>query len=319
VSRTAAATASVRPLRTSAERADPDVVPVPLQRRRATAPAITSARQDWLRRFDDPEPPVVARDVADRIAAALHGAAVPPLVESARGLGVLRAQQGHAVAGVVEDVVALRMALEAADPRSRHRLAELCDLVVVSATTAYVDELRLVLESKATRDALTGLANRVAFHEAVNHEIAAASRHAAPTVLLVDLDKFKQVNDTHGHLAGDAVLVAVSRLLTRRMREMDVVTRLGGDEFAVVLPRTGQRAALTAARRLVRSAHDDAGLQVGDVRVTFSIGIGWLPRPHTVDELVAVADAALYRVKAEGGDGVAVGTPASVHQVPEQQ
>ncbi len=278
-----------------------------LSRRRTGNRVVEDAGRVWIGRFADPQSPVIAHELVARLVDALRGDAVAPMVEEARRLGVLRARQGHTVAAVVEDVVALRAALHTAGETDQDRLAALTDLVVVGATTAYVDELRQVLESKATRDALTGLANRAAFHEALNHEIAAASRTAAPTVLLVDLDHFGEVNDTHGYLRGDELLVAASRLITRRLREMDVVARWGADEFAAVLPRTGQRPALAAARRLVRAARSDPSLHVGGIRVSLSIGVGWLPQPHTVDELVAVADAALSRVRADGGDDAVLG------------
>ncbi len=279
-----------------------------MQRRRAAGRAAEDAPRSWRSRFADVQPPTLGEELATRLVTAVADGERAALVDAARRLGVLRAEQGHAVACVVEDVVALRAVLQAGggDPA---RVSELTDAVLVAASTSYVDELRVVLGSKATRDALTGLPNRVAFYEALNHEVAAAARTAPPAVLLVDLDGLAQVNDGYGQLAGDAVLVGVSRLMTRRMREMDIVGRVGREEFAAVLPRTGQRAALAAARRLVHAAHREPALRVADVQVTLSIGVGWLAHPHTVDELVAVADGALERVKAAGGDA-ALGPPA---------
>src|SRR4051795_5155436 len=181
------------------------------------------------------------------------------LASTAGALGVLRAQQGHTVRALIEDVAALRtlLTLQVAASDSRHRII---DDVLAAATTGYVDELTAMLESQATRDPLTGLPNRAGFNEVMGHEISSAGRTAPPALLLIDLDGFKGVNDTDGHLAGDAVLRGVADVLTEVARSSDVACRLGGDEFAVVLPRTTQRQAMTAARRLLAAARCAEGL-----------------------------------------------------------
>ena len=222
---------------------------------------------------------------------------LPAVREAAAALGVLRAQQGHAVTGLVEQLLALRGVAEEAA----------ADVATLAAIEAYVDELTAILQQQATRDPLTGLPNRAAFTEALRHEVDAAARGTAPALLLVDLDAFKAVNDTDGHLAGDAVLVAVAEVLTGAVRRGDVVARLGGDEFAIVLPRTGRRRATGVARRILDASRTAPGLASEHARVTFSLGVAWLRDPVDPAELVAVADAALYRVKDAGGDGLAVG------------
>jgi diguanylate cyclase (GGDEF)-like protein len=255
---------------------------------------LVGARPDaWLTRFGDDVPAfaLVLRDAVRTVGADVR--------ESAEALGVLRAQQGHAVAGLVEDLLALRA--EALDEVA-------VDVALRLSIAAYVDELTAVLSSRATRDPLTGLPNRAAFDEALTHEIASVARGAAPALLLVDLDKFKLVNDTDGHLAGDAVLVAVADVLRRNVRPSDVACRLGGDEFAVVLPRTSATRALQVARRLLASARKEPGLASANARVTFSLGVGWLAAPTENAELAALADQALYAVKAAGGDAVQAGT-----------
>ncbi len=113
------------------------------------------------------------------------------------------------------------------------------------------------------------------------------------------------MNDTNGHLAGDAVLVAVAELLQKHVRPTDVACRLGGDEFAVVLPRTTAARAEQVAKRLLVASRRAPGLTSEGVRVTFSMGIGWRSAPHDNADLVALADEALYAVKARGGDDVA--------------
>jgi len=253
-------------------------------------PATLTHADVWLARFDD-DVPAFAHVLRAAVRAPVDESA---LRESAQALGVLRAQQGHAVAGLVEDLLALRD-LDGVAPR-------VVDTALELAVSAYVDELTAVLTSRATRDPLTGLPNRAAFDEALDHELAGMGRGPAPALLLVDLDRFKLVNDTDGHLAGDAVLVAVADVLRGNLRPSDVACRLGGDEFAVLLPRTRSGHAQQIARRLLTASRKAEGLSSAHARVTFSIGVGWLEKPANAAELVALTDKALYAVKAAGGD-----------------
>src|SRR3954466_2410356 len=219
-------------------------------RRTATVQGVPAQwRRVWLSRFGD-QPPALVSVLADAIADAVAGQDKAKLASTAGALGVLRAQQGHTVRALIEDVAALRalLTVEAGATDNRHRII---DNVLAAATTGYVDELTAMLESQATRDPLTGLPNRAGFNEVLGHEISSAERTAPPSLLLIDLDGFKGVNDTDGHLAGDAVLRGVSGVLTDVARNSDVACRLGGDEFAIVLPRTSQRQAMTVARRLL--------------------------------------------------------------------
>lgn len=242
----------------------------------------------------------------------MGGSGLPAVREAAAALGVLRAQQGHAVSGLVEQLLAMRAVAD----------ESAADVATMAAIEAYVDELTAILQQQATRDPLTGLPNRAAFTEALRHEVDAAARGAAPSLLLVDLDAFKAVNDTDGHLAGDAVLVAVAEVLSGAVRKGDVVARLGGDEFAIVLPRTGRRRATGVARRILEASRVAPGLASEHARVTFSMGVAWLRDPVDPAELIAVADTALYRVKDAGGDDLAVGRTADRAidvRVPEQR
>lgn len=256
------------------------------------APVLARADQ-WLARFGSDVPRFAAVLVE-----AVHAGRLHDVRAGAEALGVLRAQQGHAVAGLVEDLLALRQ------PGTDDRVV---DVALELAVSAYVDELTAVLTSRATRDPLTGLPNRAAFEEALGHEVAAAARGAAPALLLVDLDRFKSVNDTDGHLAGDAVLVAVAEVLRQNVRPSDIACRLGGDEFAVVLPRTNAARAGQVARRLLAAARQAPGLSSTHARVTFSLGVGWMASPAETAALVGLADVALYEVKAAGGDDVRTG------------
>jgi len=260
-------------------------------------------RRGWLSRFGEP-PPIVAADLLDRIAAAGARPDSAGVRQAAQALGVLRAHRGHAVAGLVEDLTALRALL----PQNPHTVT-LVDAALTAAVAAYVDETTAILEARATRDPLTGLPNRATLAEALDHEIRAARRGTPPALLLIDLDGFKGVNDTDGHLAGDAVLVGVAQLLCAQVRGGDLACRLGGDEFAVLLPRTAQAAATKIARRIVTASRTDAALASRSARVRLSVGVGWLTSPSSADELVALADTAMYAVKATGGDDVHVAQP----------
>ena len=261
---------------------------------------VTKKSDPWLARFGD-DVPALAHVLLDGVRTALTDAdRLAEVREGAQALGVLRAQQGHAVGGLVEDLLALRDSISRPSPHL-HRVV---DAAMALATSAYVDELTAVLATRATRDPLTGLPNRAAFEEAMLHEIAGTARGAVPALVLIDCDRFKLVNDTDGHLAGDAVLVAVADVLRQNLRPSDVACRLGGDEFAVVLPRTSPAKALATSRRLLAAARKAPGLSSPNARVTFSMGIGWLAKPTETAELVAVADEALYDVKAAGGNDV---------------
>ena len=277
------------------------VVLPPAADHQEVAVGVVQQYQRWLARFT-PEVPAFARVLLDAAgAAAAEPGRLPEVREGAQALGVLRAQQGHAVAGLVEDLLALRQVLDGPGAPA------VVDVALSLATAAYVDELTALLGRQATRDPLTGLPNRAAFDEALLHEIAGTPRTSAPALVLIDLDRFKLVNDTYGHLAGDAVLVAVADVLRGNLRPSDVACRLGGDEFAVVLARTAPARAVHIARRLLVAARRAPGLSSAGARVTFSVGIGWLAAPSDPTQLVALADEALYAVKATGGDDLRLG------------
>jgi diguanylate cyclase (GGDEF)-like protein len=154
----------------------------------------------------------------------------------------------------------------------------------------------------ARNDALTELPNRVAFHEAMYHAATRAARGEAFAVLCLDLDRFKQVNDTLGHPVGDALLRAVAGRLGSLARDVDTVARLGGDEFAVVQANVaGPNAAALLAQRIIddlRAPYDVLGHRIV-IGATVGIALGG-PEARDVDTLVRNADLALYRAKQEG-------------------
>lgn len=152
-------------------------------------------------------------------------------------------------------------------------------------------------------DGLTGCLNQRAFREVLDGEVARAERFGHPlTLVLVDLDRFKDVNDRRGHQAGDEVLANMGHLLRTSVRAIDVVGRIGGDEFAVLLLETGPRDAGRIADRILERARAGAG----ETTTTVSVGVASLTEGATATLLVADADVALYAAKRAGRDGVRV-------------
>lgn len=152
--------------------------------------------------------------------------------------------------------------------------------------------------SEARIDSLTGLANRRALEEILAAEISRAQRFAHPlAVVLLDLDRFKEINDSFGHAAGDVMLRAVSRLLTSLARQGDTVARWGGEEFVVVLPETDLPGAQRFAERLRRTIESHS---VSEMHTSASCGVATMLPEDSVEELLGAADRALYQAKANG-------------------
>ena len=161
----------------------------------------------------------------------------------------------------------------------------------------------------ASRDTLTGLANRRQFFDLADAALAQTRRYGSPlTVALMDLDHFKHVNDTHGHAAGDAVLTVFAEVLRESLRDSDMAARIGGEEFAVLLSNTPQDEALHALER-VRATLDQRLIEFGAsaIRATVSIGaVQWRPEHHGIDAMLAQADEALYAAKRMGRNRIHV-------------
>ena len=162
------------------------------------------------------------------------------------------------------------------------------------------------VQELAYRDGLTGLANRVSFLDRLRLELAHARRRDAPLALLyMDLDGFKEVNDSHGHAIGDALLVEVGRRLTSALRAADTVARLGGDEFTVILPEVGA-AARGVAEKLLERLTAPYRIEGLELCAPPSIGVALFPRDgDDVDALLRHADRAMYAAKNAGGARIA--------------
>jgi diguanylate cyclase (GGDEF)-like protein/PAS domain S-box-containing protein len=178
------------------------------------------------------------------------------------------------------------------------RFAQLVRLAVANAET------RARLVAQATTDALTGLVNHATFHVALSEAFEGAARGGRPLVLaVIDLDRFKVLNDTLGHRAGDVALAAIGDLLRRHARRGDVVGRTGGEELAWLMPDTGLEGGSAAAERL-RAAIAQAPIG-GPGGVTASVGVTEVSSSDAdPDEVFRRADAALYRAKENGRDRV---------------
>jgi two-component system cell cycle response regulator len=204
----------------------------------------------------------------------------------------------------------------ATEPALSREDVEFADTVVKAAVAAIVRAQLLEttraentrLEVLAHTDPLTQALNRRALTVRLVSEMDRARRYDSElSMLMIDLDHFKKINDSQGHLVGDDVLRELAQLLTESVRSVDFVARYGGEEFVVVLPETQQPGAAKFAERMrERIANTPFVMAHGGVRLTASIGVASYPTSevHTVDDLFARADEALYRAKAEGRNRV---------------
>jgi len=195
---------------------------------------------------------------------------------------------------------------------------------LVSALCTVVVSLGLILMAKeradernrnlAMRDELTGLVNRRALLESLEQQLALARRHGqALALLMIDVDYFKHVNDTHGHLSGDRVLKAMTRAIVTRTRAQDLPGRLGGEEFLVILPNTGLQGAAQLAEVLRQDIETSEFQSIAGKPITITISLGLCERGQlkeaSCDDLISAADQALYLAKKKGRNRVEVFAP----------
>lgn len=172
------------------------------------------------------------------------------------------------------------------------------------------------IEEVAATDPLTGLYNRRHFGQVLEQLFSEAVRYTSDlSCVMIDLDGYKQLNDTHGHQLGDQILVVAGKVIASNLRKMDVAARYGGDEFILLLPRTGMDDAICVAQRI----REEFGLTSGALLrrnqgVGMSIGVSSMMNDHppSTDQLVSTADAALYRAKTAGRNRVIRSDPHAV-------
>jgi diguanylate cyclase (GGDEF)-like protein len=224
----------------------------------------------------------------------------------------------RAIAGVVAPEVAARPLHEPNAFNGVVVLAFMMVALMVNLVLALMVVGRLVsrLQQLSERDALTGLLNRRALAPLLQREVGRLRRYGETySLLMIDIDHFKSINDSHGHAAGDAALVKLADLLRDAAREVDHIARLGGEEFCILLPHSDLDGAMHLAGR-VHSAVRGADWREFDRSVTVSVGVAVAQTPDESPQAVlARADHALYRAKNAGRDRVVLADPIGELQV----
>lgn len=180
-------------------------------------------------------------------------------------------------------------------------------------TKALQDELRMKnrqleevlhkVESMAVTDVLTGLFNRRRFHDDITKEFERSKRYATPfSLILLDIDHFKNINDNYGHQAGDRTLKEVTEIILKNVREIDTAARYGGEEFMVILPNTEKKEAVEVAERMRIGIENNKFSNIEGTIITVSIGVSGMPDKDidNEDKVISCADLALYRAKQKG-------------------
>lgn len=187
----------------------------------------------------------------------------------------------------------------------------------LSYRTSHALKRMYVLEYESTVDSLTGIYNRRQFDRRLKEEFSVAKRHEQPlSLIMIDADHFKLINDQLGHQGGDLVLRRLAEILSSNVREGDIVCRYGGEEFAVILPQTDASCTRILAERLRNQVSrtelipENMSPSKTAIHMTISVGVATLDHTlQSAEDLTNVADQALYRAKSEGRDRVVSGAP----------
>lgn len=217
-----------------------------------------------------------------------------PIVNKRRTIGVLE--------------VINRLDRKPFEDKDRDMLRKLADQAAIALERAHLYER---MSNLAVTDDLTKLYNFRYLDQTLDHEIKRCQRYSSVlSIIFFDMDYFKEVNDTHGHLMGSKVLVEVGRLLLENLRTVDIIARYGGDEFVVVLPETDVQTAVRITQRLQRGLRAAEFLKEDglNIRLTASFGIAGYPEhAQSKRDLVRLADQAMYLAKNSGRDQICVG------------
>ena len=186
-----------------------------------------------------------------------------------------------------------------------------------ASPTAYLQSVIDNLCELSLKDPLTGLANRRHFRNVLSREIDVVARSGDSTLLLMlDIDHFKKVNDTHGHLVGDRVIQAIAKCLASCVRPVDTVARYGGEEFAVILPNCQGTFGQIVAERIRRTVQELSIVVSPQVNLQVTVSVGGAYAPEWVRSTTALwaerADVELYRAKSQGRNRVCIDTPAVI-------
>jgi len=215
-------------------------------------------------------------------------------------------------------IIGIDRVASAREPRLSAPMLRAVRLLLEPASVALDNALQLKrAEALSVTDDLTHLYNSRYLNQVLRRETKRASRSGRPlSLLFIDLDGFKAINDTHGHLFGSRALVEAAAVIRGSARETDVVARFGGDEFALVLPDTGSEGAFAVGERIREriAAHVFLAEDALDVHLTASVGVATLPDvAASAEELVKAADKAMYAVKDSGKNGIqAAPAPADI-------
>lgn len=224
-------------------------------------------------------------------------------VEETHDIGDLKVAVSEQLVGIVRSMDELRRQEESRDDQLKRRYGSL--MTKVEQMEQETRKVKVHMEEerhRARTDPLTGLPNRTAYDEHIATELERWGRYKQGfSIAVADLDHFKKINDSYGHLAGDKVLRLVGRILSRQSRRSDTVTRYGGEEFVIIMPGTDTRAATQAAEKLRKAIESSPFNFYGKpVSVTMSFGVSQIQGDDDLDRLFARADKALYKAKQNG-------------------